>query len=107
VVLDGIHEIEFWSRNVSRHPHSFRLPLASGNFYPDFVAKLKDGRVIVVEYKGQQHADEQETADTRAKRIIGEHWQAVSGGRGVFVLATMKQGEAGQIRQQIMAAIGA
>jgi len=107
VVLDAIPEIEFWSRNVSRHPHSFRLPLASGNFYPDFVAKLTDGRVLVVEYKGQQHSGEQETADTRAKRIIGEHWQAVSGGRGVFVLATMKQGEAGQIRQQVRDAIGA
>jgi len=106
VALDSIDEIEFWSRNVSRHPHSFRLPLASGNFYPDFVARLTDGRILVVEYKGQQHAGEQETADTRAKRIIGEQWQAVSGGRGVFVLATMKKGEAGQIRQQVRAAIG-
>jgi len=58
VALDSINEIEFWSRNVSKHPASFRLPLASGNFYPDFVAKLKDGRILVVEYKGQQHADE-------------------------------------------------
>ena len=101
VILDGIPEIEFWSRNVSKHPNSFRLPTATGNFYPDFVAKLKDGRILVVEYKGQQHADEQETADTRAKRIIGEHWQAVSGGQGVFVLATMKTGDAGEIRQQV------
>jgi len=105
VALDSINEIEFWSRNVSKHPASFRLPLASGNFYPDFVAKLKDGRILVVEYKGQQHADEQETPDTRAKRIIGEHWQAVSGGRGVFVLATMKKGETGQIKQQVREAL--
>jgi len=107
VVLDGIPEIEFWSRNVSRHPHSFRLPLASGNFYPDFVAKLTDGRILVVEYKERQHSGEQETADTRAKRIIGEHWQVVSGGRGVFVLATMKKGDPGEIRQQVRDAIGA
>lgn len=105
LALDSINEIEFWSRNVAQHPNSFRLPLASGNFYPDFVAKLTDGRVLVVEYKGQQHADEQETADTRAKRIIGEQWQRVSDGKGVFVLATMKKGDTGQLLQQVRSAI--
>ena len=105
MALDSINEIEFWSRNVAQHRHSFRLPLATGNFYPDFVAKLKDGRVLVVEYKGQQHAGKQETADTRAKRIIGEQWQAVSEGRGVFVLATMEKGDGSEIIQQVRDAI--
>ena len=105
MALDSMPDLEFWSRNVSQHPNSFSLPLAKGRFYPDFVAKLKDGRILVVEYKGQQHADEQETADTREKRIIGEHWQAASDGRGVFVLATMKKGDAGQIREQLRKAL--
>jgi len=81
------------------------LPLASGNFYPDFVAKLKDGRVLVVEYKGQQHAEEQETKDTREKRIIGEQWQKVSNGKGVFVLATMKKGDVSALKEQIRSAL--
>jgi type III restriction enzyme len=105
MALDSINEIEFWARNVSQHRNSFKLPLPSGNFYPDFVAKLKDGRVLVVEYKGQQHADEQETKDTRDKRIVGSKWQSVSEGRGVFVLATMKKGDVGQIKQRVRDAI--
>lgn len=106
MAIDSLAEVEFWSRNVSQHSNSFRLPLAGRNFYPDFVAKLKDGRVLVVEYKGQQHADEQETRDTREKKIIGDQWQKVSGGRGVFVLATMKNKDAGEVRKQIKEALG-
>ena len=79
--------------------------MAGGNFYPDFVAKLKDGRVLVVEYKGQQHAEEQETKDTRENRIIGEQWQMVSDGKGTFVLATMKKGDVSALKQQIRTAV--
>jgi len=31
--------------------HSFWLQTSTDKFYPDFVCKLKDGRVVVVEYK--------------------------------------------------------
>ena len=101
VAINSLGEIEFWSRNVSQHSNSFRLPLAGRScFYPDFVAKLKDGRILVVEYKGQQHAGDQETKDTRKedhRRPMAE----ASDGRGVFVLATMKHNDAGEIRKQI------
>jgi hypothetical protein len=46
------------------------LPLASGFFYPDFVAKLKDGRIFVVEYKGE-HLAGSGNDDTNEKRLVG------------------------------------
>ena len=36
-----------------RQPNSFWLQTSSDKFYPDFVALLNDGRVLVVEYKGR------------------------------------------------------
>jgi len=41
-----------WIRNVARHTRSFWLPTTTDKFYPDFVAQLADGRLLVVEYKG-------------------------------------------------------
>lgn len=83
--LDGMEEVEFWIRNLSRKPSSFRLQTSSDWFYPDFVCKLRDGRILVVEYKGENYytAD-----DAREKRVVGEVWASRSGGRGVFVMPT-------------------
>jgi len=82
-MLDSLDEVEFWIRNVSQHVNSFKLPLASGSFYPDFVAKLKDGRIFVVEYKGEQLAGHD---DTNEKRLVGDLWQRASGGKGLFAM---------------------
>ena len=82
--LDALPGVTFWIRNVARHPESFRLPLAEGWFYPDFVARLADGRILVVEYKGAHLA---EGADTAEKRAVGELWERESGGRGLFLVA--------------------
>ena len=82
--LDSLPGMTFWIRNVARHPESFRLPLAEGWFYPDFVARLDDGRILVVEYKGAHLA---EGADTAEKRAVGELWERESGGRGLFLVA--------------------
>ena len=71
-------------RNVARDPASFWLPTAIGRFYPDFVARLDDGRLLVVEYKGALLAGEPET---REKRTIGALWERQSGGEGLFLMA--------------------
>jgi type III restriction enzyme len=59
------------------------LPTATDKFYPDFVAQLDDGRLLVVEYKGALTA---EGADTDEKRTIGQLWERKSGGRGLFIV---------------------
>lgn len=83
-VIDSLPNVKYWIRNISKHSASFWLPTSSGKFYPDFVAMLDDGRLLVVEYKGAHIA---ESSDTAEKRAIGELWERRSEGRGLFVLA--------------------
>lgn len=89
--LDGV--VLTWVRNLVHPLHGFRLPRAPlrGNrwFYPDFVALLRDGRVLVVEYKG---ADREDSQDTRDKVATGGLWERVTG--GIFVLVTDRDYEA-------------
>jgi type III restriction enzyme len=84
-MLDSLDGVEFWIRNVAQHKSSFRLPTATDFFYPDFVAKLKDGRIFVVEYKGALLAGEGND-DTNEKRVIGKKWEEQSGGKGLFLV---------------------
>jgi type III restriction enzyme len=84
---------------VSQHPNAFRLPVSGGWTYPDFVAKLKDGRLLVVEYKGGHLV-----ADSTEKRAVGELWQARSGSDGVYVFAE-KDVDGKDVREQIRASL--
>ena len=58
------------------------MPTATDYFYPDFVAELHDGRVLVVEYKGEGFATND---DSREKRLVGERWAQQTGQRFVMV----------------------
>ena len=100
--LDSLPEVKFWVRNVARHQASFWLPTATDKFYPDFVAQLEDGRLLVVEYKGAHIAD---SSDTAEKRAIGELWQRTSNGRGVFVVVE-RSVNGRDMRQQLLDGIG-
>lgn len=82
--IDTNKNVKYWIRNVAKHPNSFWLPTSTDKFYPDFVAMLNDGRILVVEYKGAHLID---NADTREKKQIGDLWQAKSGGKGLFLVA--------------------
>jgi type III restriction enzyme len=103
-MLDSLSDkVEYWVRNVARHPSSFRLPLASGFFYPDFVAKLKDGRIFVVEYKGELLAGSGND-DTNEKRLVGALWQKASAGKGIFAIIE-KEIDGRDMRSQLLDAI--
>jgi len=99
--IDAMPEIEYWVRNVSGHPNSFKLPTATGWTYPDFVGKLKDGRILVVEYKGEHLVK-----DASEKRAVGELWQSASNGNGVYVFAR-KDVDGKTVRDQIRVALTA
>lgn len=92
--LDDQPEIESWFRNLPRKAGSFRLLTADGWFYPDFVCKLKDGRTLVVEYKGAHLME-----GAGPKRAVGEVWAKRSGGKCLFVMPT--DGEFSKIRAAI------
>lgn len=85
VHLDRMEAVRYWIRNVDSKRSSFWLQLPHQKFYPDFVAMLNDGRILVVEYKGVQFYD----AET-AKRTIGSVWAEASGGKCVFCMPTAR-----------------
>lgn len=101
-VIDSLPNVKFWLRNVAKDSRSFWLPTATSKFYPDFVARLKDGRLLVVEYKGDHIVSTQDTAE---KRIIGELWEQNSTGKGLFIVAE-KVVNGKDVRQQLMQKIG-
>ncbi|WP_417280476.1 hypothetical protein [Celeribacter sp.] len=105
LALDALPGLKYWTRNVSRHPNSFSLPTSTDKFYPDFVAVMEDGRLLVVEYKGKQLSPE-ESRDSREKELIGQQWAKASEGKAVFVMATMERGDPKEVREQAMAALG-
>ena len=83
VYIDRHPQTEFWVRNLVRKPNTFWLQTAQDKFYPDFVVRLKDGRTLVVEYKGGFLAEQQSEQN---KKIVGETWAEASGGHCLFVM---------------------
>lgn len=100
-VIDELEEVEFWVRNLV-HKSQFWMPTSRMRTYPDFVAKLKDGRLLVVEFKG---SDRFTNDDSEEKRLVGALWQKASGDRGVYVMAQMADGRANSIREELKSAI--
>ena len=82
--IDDHKAVAQWVRNQERRPRdSFWLQTATDRFYPDFVAQLRDDRVLVVEYKG---ADRASNDDTKEKERLGQFWAARSDGRCLFLM---------------------
>ena len=96
--LDSLPGLKHWIRNVARDPASFWLPTATDRFYPDFVAQLDDGRLLVVEYKGAYIAGGPDTAE---KRTIGELWERNSDGKGLFLIVE-KEVDGMDMRRQLV-----
>lgn len=97
--LDGLDEVELWVRNLPKHRSSFWLPKAEGRFYPDFIARLKDRRIFVVEYKGAHLVG---APDEREKTLLGNLWARQTGN----VFATVQKMLHGRdVAAQLRAAI--
>lgn len=99
--IDLLEQVEFWVRNLA-HPSQFWLPTLTGRTYPDFVAKLNDGRIFVIEYKG---GDRVTNDDSRQKEQVGRLWARASKGKAVYLMATKGADLAGDLRGQLLAAI--
>ena len=101
--IDTLPQVKHWIRNLATRPQtSFWLPTCTDRFYPDFVAELQDGRILVIEYKGGHLAD---TQDTKEKRNIGQLWAGKSGGKGLFLMAEKRDAQGRDTRTQIMSAV--
>jgi type III restriction enzyme len=82
-LLPSGEEFDYWIRNIERKRSSFWLQLPHDKFYPDFVAMLIDGRILVVEYKGA-HLYDGETV----KRQIGSFYAEAGGKNCLFCMPT-------------------
>ena len=102
-LLDTLPAVTFWIRNLSTRPQtSFWLPTSTDHFYPDFVALLEDGRIFVLEYKGEHLI----TADEAKEKInIGQLWAAKSDGKGLFLMAQERDERGRSLKDQIPAAL--
>lgn len=97
--IDRTYLVTRWVRNLAKQPHySFKLPTATGYFYPDFVVKLKEGRILVVEYKDSHLVG---GPDTEEKQNVGELWEEKSKGRGLFLMAVKQDGQGRDVYQQL------
>jgi type III restriction enzyme len=75
--------VKHWVRNLERlQEFAFWLPTATDYFYPDFVAELSGGQLLVVEYKGDAYVTND---DSREKRLVGERWAHTTGQRFAMV----------------------
>ena len=102
--IDGIPDIKYWIRNLVKRDHaSFWLPLAHHKFYPDFVCELTDGRMLVIEYKGDAYVTNDDSAE---KRTVGNLWAEESNGKCLFIMAVEQDDNGRDVRQQILTLIG-
>ena len=97
--LDAQDEVLYWVRNLAlQKDASLWLQTYKDRFYPDFVAVLKDGRTLVVEYKGGRDSD---SPGTLSDRSLGEKYQDKSGGKALFLMAVWRDEQGRGIYDQI------
>ena len=103
--IEHTKQVRYWVRNLSGQPRaSFWLPTSTDRFYPDFVAMLEDGRLLVIEYKGAAYATND---DSKEKKQLGELWEAKSNGKGLFLMAEKEDELMRRVFDQIAAKIDA
>jgi len=87
VKINQHKKVKIWIRNLERQErYSFCPPTPTDKFYPDFVAQLHDGRILVVEYKGA-HLDNE---DTREKELVGQAWAWAKASGNLFLMMWKK-----------------
>jgi type III restriction enzyme len=101
--LDAQSGIRTWVRNLALQAEaSFWLQTSTDRFYPDFVAETLDGRLLIVEYKGNDYATND---DSKEKRLLGEVWEKNSLNKALFLMAVKKDERGRGVHDQIKAKI--
>lgn len=86
--IDVNPNVEYWVRNIERQEfHSFWLQTSTDKFYPDFIIKLTDGTIVIIEYKG---SDRYSNDDSKEKRFIGEFYASLTNGKCRFIMLNGK-----------------
>jgi type III restriction enzyme len=80
--IDHHENVGRWIRNTEHESHGgFWLPKSPGRFSPDFIVELRNGCIVLVEYKNARiaHAPEEQH-----KRAVGKLWAGRSNSKGRF-----------------------
>lgn len=86
--IDSNPNVEFWIRNLERQEfYAFWLQTSTDKFYPDFIAKLTDGTIVIIEYKG---SDRYNNDDSKEKRQLGDFYAGVSKSKCRFIMLNGK-----------------
>ena len=103
VVIDSHPKVKHWVRNLERDvAGAFWFPTPRGRFFPDFVCELTDGRILVVEYKGE-HLRNMPTEIEKDQ--VGRKWAERGKGKYLFLM-TFEKERGRDVRGQIDALIG-
>jgi len=94
-LIDRHPNVKHWVRNLEDDP-GFWLPTSRGRFFPDFVAELLDGRIAVIEYKGEHLRNDPKEIE---KDQVGRLWAKKSGGKCVFRFVYLNDGGVGMAGQ--------
>ena len=82
VVIDSHPKVKHWVRNLECDAAgAFWLPTSHGRLFPDFICELLDGRILVVEYKGEHLRQMQSEIE---KEQVGRLWAEKSEGKCLF-----------------------
>ena len=71
-IVVGVGNIRWWHRIIERK--GFRLN-GNINHYPDFMVMTNAGKLILIEFKG----DDRDNSDSKMKLELGRQWQAQAG----------------------------
>ena len=75
LALGSCRGVRWWHRLRERKPGEFMLNGAVINHYPDFMVRLENGQLWLIETKGNDRNNE----DSRRKRELGAQWAARAG----------------------------
>ena len=78
-------EVVWWLRNPAKGEGFFIQGYRPTRFFPDFIARTKDGAWWILEYKGEQLVG---SADSSYKEEIGRIWAGTSGKKYHFHMIT-------------------
>lgn len=71
-IFASTDSVEWWHRIIEKNGFCINAFI---NHYPDFIVKMKSGRIVVVEYKG----DDRDNSDSKTKLKLGRQWASYAG----------------------------
>lgn len=72
--FSGLDSVKWWHRNIERKGFCINGPI--GNHYPDFIVETNNGHIVIVETKGAQLKNND---DSKQKLNLGKQWADKAG----------------------------